>query len=1218
MNRSLPRPSDLWSPSQARYLDAACNGFEAAWAAGQRPRIEAYLDEAPAAARPDLLRELLALELAYRLRQGETPTPDEYCRRFPEHAEPIHATFSEIAPERAGPPAGGPSRTPLPDQLASTLLPGGPRPFPGPAPAVPGYEILGVLGRGGMGIVYQARQVKLKRLVALKMILAGDEAEPQPLDRLRAEAEAVARLQHPNIVQLYEIGEHDGRPYLALEYVAGGSLEQRLHGAPLPPEPAARLLAAVARAVHHAHRHGIVHRDLKPANILLRNDEGRMTNDERSPKPEARTPQGEGGVRPSALGIRHSFVISHSSFGIPKVTDFGLAKQLGSDSGRTHSGAILGTPSYMAPEQAEGKAKTIGPAADVFALGTILYETLTGRPPFRGATVLETLEQVCSQEPVPPSRLQPKLPRDLETICLKCLHKEPPKRYGSAEALAEDLERFLAGEPVRARPTPAWERALKWARRRKAAAALLVVSTLALLGAVAGGLWAVEERAQKIEKELRERKHTDALRDKAQELQSKGQDAAAGERWSEAEVHLASALQVIHSAEPWLDDLRASVERRLAEVQKRLAEVQKQSAHAEARRQAGSKHRQFFRLRDEALLHGLMLRGVDLPANLAAARDAAEAALALVGMQAEAPGTPVLAEPFTAEERQEITQGCYELLLVLAEVRAQQNDRRLLEEAVRILDRAAQLGPPTRAYHLRRARYLNRLGDGVAAAIARQRADALEPVTALDHFLLGDELVRQGDLRGAVRELDRAGGRQPGHFWAHYFLAVCHLGLQRPDLAKGPLDVCLAWQPPDFPWAHILRGMVYGQRNDLSAAEEEFEKAARLKPDAEARYTLALGRGVVRLYQKKYPDAAAELRQAIELRPDRHHAYLKLAEVYERQGMLDQALAQLDAAVACAGAAEVPVRQALYRTRAELHAGRQDAEAALRDLERAIALEPADTSSAELAETHLTRGRILHRQQRRPEALAAYEAALKVPPTPATEARLLPSYAAAYRGRGELLYQLGCYAEAVNALSEHLRWNANGKASAEVYLLRGSARVGSGDYAGAVEDYTRALDLQPDSKTYALRGWAHLALEALPLAQRDFEAALRLDAESADAYSGRGHVHAKRRHYAQAIADAENAVARADGSARLLCSAARVVAEVVAQMDADPGQRGALGKRSRLQDRALELVRQAMAHLPPGERPALWLQISRDRALRAVRASPEYARLAAQYTRPGK
>jgi serine/threonine-protein kinase len=270
------------------------------------------------------------------------------------------------------------------------------------------YELLGELGRGGMGVVYKARQVTLNRLVALKMLLPGGLAGAEDLCRFRTEAEATAALRHPNIVCVHEVGQVDGRPFFSMDFIDGGSLAQQLAGGPLAGKAAARHVATVARAIHYAHDHRILHRDLKPSNILLDRD------------------------------------------GQPYVTDFGLAKSLDVEAGQTRTGAVLGTPGYLAPEQAAGR-KELTPATDVYGLGALLYELLTGRPPFRAATSLDTILQVLECQPAPPRLLNPAVDRDLETICLKCLEKDPRRRYASAAALADDLERFQAGEPITAR-----------------------------------------------------------------------------------------------------------------------------------------------------------------------------------------------------------------------------------------------------------------------------------------------------------------------------------------------------------------------------------------------------------------------------------------------------------------------------------------------------------------------------------------------------------------------------------------------------------------------------------------------------------------------------------------------------------------------------------------------------------------------------------------------
>jgi serine/threonine protein kinase/tetratricopeptide (TPR) repeat protein len=342
-----------------------------------------------------------------------------------------------------------------------------------PPAALGDYEVVGEIGRGGMGVVFKARQKGLNRLVAIKMVLPGAYAGAA-LPRFRTEAQAAARLQHPNVVQIFEVGEHDGRPYLVLEYVEGGNLAQRLGGVPLPAAQAACLTETLARAVHAAHQAGVVHRDLKPANVLLAAPGGAPAREEDATTPfPARREEA-----PDLSGA------------VPKITDFGLAKQLDDATGhQTETGAILGTPSYMAPEQAEGRGRHVGPAADVYALGVLLYEMLTGRPPFRGVSKLDTLQQVLRDPPVPPRRLQPSVPRDLDTICLKCLEKDPRKRYASALALAEDCAAFREGKPIRARPVSRAGRLWRWCRRQPVLAGLAAALLAALLVGAGLVLW---------------------------------------------------------------------------------------------------------------------------------------------------------------------------------------------------------------------------------------------------------------------------------------------------------------------------------------------------------------------------------------------------------------------------------------------------------------------------------------------------------------------------------------------------------------------------------------------------------------------------------------------------------------------------------------------------------------------------------------------------------
>jgi tetratricopeptide (TPR) repeat protein len=442
-----------------RRIDSLCDRFEAACHAGKRPDLVKFLDQmadAGGSARDHLFRELLSLDLEACRRRGERPDLAVYRERFPQHREAVDAAFAALDLEEwtlaSAVTRGRHGRTGVSNiskltELGADLPPAELNPGALEALRSEGYEVLGELGRGGMGVVYLARKVALNRLCALKMVLTGAHAGSGALVRFRTEAETIARLGHPDIVQIYHIGEADGLPYLELEYLAGGGLDQALDGSPRPAGKAARLVEIMARAIAEAHRRGIVHRDLKPANILL--DAG----------------------------------------GHPKVADFGLAKIVGSDDGLTKSRVVIGSPFYMAPEQAEGDNRQVGATADVYALGAILYELLTGRPPFRAATALETLAQVKDNDPVSPSRFQPGLPGDIETICLKCLEKSPSRRYATALDLAEDLRRFLDREPILAHRARSWERAWKWARRRPALAAALSFSAAAVVLLLVGALY---------------------------------------------------------------------------------------------------------------------------------------------------------------------------------------------------------------------------------------------------------------------------------------------------------------------------------------------------------------------------------------------------------------------------------------------------------------------------------------------------------------------------------------------------------------------------------------------------------------------------------------------------------------------------------------------------------------------------------------------------------
>jgi serine/threonine-protein kinase len=427
-DRECPGADD--SLARARAIHRSCESFEAAWRAGKAPSIADYFGESGPTGDSELFRELLALELELRREGGERPTPEEYVARFPGCESAICAIFRDsdrtVSLASEGRDCAGSATTPpsAGSEVRTEL---------DPQATIGDYELIEEIARGGMGVVYRARQMGLKRQVALKMILSGPMATSEERQRFLREAELAANLDHPNIVPIYEVDEHDGRPFFSMKLIEGQSLSRQVEGFGGDPRAVASLVAILARAVHYAHGKGFLHCDLKPSNVLL------------------------------------------DAQGHPYLTDFGLARRAGVDSSLSISGRFLGTPSYMAPEQATGPRAGLGPATDVYGLGAILYELLTGRAPFRSPNPLEILRQVLERDPAPPRELRPEIPRELESICLKCLEKAPKDRYPTAEALANELENYLQGYGIETAGLVA--RLRRWNRREPE-----LVSRLAGLG----------------------------------------------------------------------------------------------------------------------------------------------------------------------------------------------------------------------------------------------------------------------------------------------------------------------------------------------------------------------------------------------------------------------------------------------------------------------------------------------------------------------------------------------------------------------------------------------------------------------------------------------------------------------------------------------------------------------------------------------------------------
>jgi serine/threonine protein kinase/predicted Zn-dependent protease len=1154
------------------------------WPCGAGVPVETYLEQHPQLREDtEQVLDLLYHEVLLRTHLGETPTLEEYLERFPALSAQlrdqfeVHQALSLLSTARNG------------QRLGSVQKPtsSAPRPWP----TVSGYEILAELGRGGMGVVYEARQVGLNRLVALKMIRSPALADADQIARFRAEAEAVARLQHPNIIQIHEIGEVDGAPYFSLELATGGSL-QDLRGVPVAAQPAAHLLEMLARAVQFAHEHGIVHRDLKPANILLQGSGGRGQ---------------EAGVRRQESAVRSQrlhFLAADSSPLTPKITDFGLAKRLDSASEHTRNGALLGTPSYMAPEQAAARPEAVTPAVDVYALGAILYELLTGRPPFRGTTALETIYQVVHQEVVPPRQLQPRVPRDLETICLTCLDKYPARRYASALILAEDLHRYQAGEPIQARPTPVWERGWKWLRRHPALAAasitaILVLATLMVLHDMDLENRLAEARQQTRRHEIRE------------ELSQIG-NALNAQQWREAQERL---QQAGHHLDQLAQEVAVAGD--AEELRDRLQRLQGQLNQHQT---DADRLEQLTAGREQAVFYALGFAGLEAQASLQKTREQVERVIHVFGADQENNG-PLPLTSFSHAQRVEIREGCFELLLDLAHAEAAANDgspagvKAANACALETLDRAARLGLDGGLYQARRARYLDGFGRVAEAAQARAAAREQPPRRLFEQFLSAYDLYQVGKCDEAIRLCEAVRMHQPTHFGAHYLNAVCYLkkrsGSRVVDSAflgsaRADLTSCIN-QRPEYVWPYLLRGLVHGELGEYDAALADLAHVdawSRSHADEPARYGLLVNRGVVRIRQKKYTQAVQDLNQAVHLRPQEYPAHVDLAEAYQNLQRWPEAAEQLDQALALRPAAVLPK---IYRNRALLHEKRGDLAAALHDLDEALGHESPGGSSGAAVQDLYEKGRLLLQTHDYAHAVEAFRAVLV----------LQPDNLAAQRHQAEALLQLGRFREAIPALDRALDRDAKYRLTeAAIYRARALAHVELGEHAAAAEDYTRALAFEPAALAdYLARGWSYIVLDVPSLAVRDFEKALQLDPKQADAYNGRGYARAKLGHYQAGVLDAEMALHLGPASARLFYNAARIYAQAAARVQALPTHGSGDSQAAlRFQNRASVLLGQALEALSPERRSVFWQQtVQHDAGLDAIRSSTAFVHLAERY-----
>lgn len=708
-------------------------------------------------------------------------TPEEVCAQCPELVADVRACLNECRDldsviERMFP------STPAPRLRSPRLTQGA------PLPDIPGYEVLEVLGHGGIGVIYRARHLRLNRVVALKMLLSGEFASRAELARFRREAEAVAALQHPNIVQIHDVGDVDGRPYFTMEFVAGGTLAQKLSGVPQPAQYSASLTQTLARAIHTAHLAGIVHRDLKPGNILL------------------------------------------TSEGVPKISDFGLARHFGRPTDVTLGPAMIGTPSYMAPEQVIGKPDSVGPSADVYALGATLYELLTGRPPFRGETATETQRQVVNEEPAAPSRLNAKVPRDLETICLKCLFKEPSRRYVTSAALADDLRRFEEGRPIQARPIGRAERSWRWTRRNPLAAALLLTALALVAVASGGGTWLVQQRAQH---------NAELHRDVGRALEE-SVGFRKGYHFREARELLETARQQVEPNGP--NDLRRRVAQGLADLS--LVEQL-----------------------DRARFRGLTFTSAELD------RTSAEPLYALAFAQFGHEGEDTSAVAARVRDSG-VSAELVDAVDDWASITTDRNRRKWLFAIARKAD------PDPEQNRFRQPDLWDAPGE-VAQPIPQLNADKLSPriATALAR------LLQTRGLRASTA-LTAVQARFPQDFWLNTELGHALFAANRPEEALGYVQSALALRPDSAPVRNAVGGVLQ-TIGRVDEAIEEYHKALAVDPKyAYTHYNL----GEALRSQGKLDEAISHLREAIATNPKLTDAYISLAAALQSKQRPDEAI----------------------------------------------------------------------------------------------------------------------------------------------------------------------------------------------------------------------------------------------------------------------------------------------------------------------------------------
>ncbi len=1062
----------------------------------------------------------------------------------------------------------------------AATVPTSPNSAKGKLPQVPGYEILGELGRGGMGVVYRARQLGLNRMVALKMVLNSQASESE-LERFRLEARSVATAQHPNIVGVFDVGEFNGLPYMALEFVEGGPLDNRLKGEPQDPLFTAKVMEQVCRAMAHAHSLKIIHRDLKPANVLLTKED------------------------------------------LPKVTDFGLAKELDAEDGHTRTGSIMGTPSYMPPEQAEGKAKELTAVADIYSLGAILYEFLTGRPPFKGRTLLETLEHVRKKDPVAPVDLNPTTPIDLQTIALKALEKDPEKRYQTATEMAEDLAAFGRGDPIKARPITRWQKTVKWARRNKALASLAGLGAAFLLVLLSGSIALNAAYGAAERNRMAVQRQVDGARDQGHNALQAARVAIADRKFDDARDRLEAGLAAISAASSGneeaardLGDLKGDLDSLLVEARQHLATDQLVAEFASAH--------------DSALFAHVNQVGAEPKALRANIRANVGKAFSLVKLDqtAEKP-QPVFDQYFRKEEQDRIRARCGELMVILADADFDEGD---LQAAKKHLEKGRNLLPIDRLYHQKLAYYLQKTDADTSKREAGLARDG-KATTAIEWFLIGDEYFKAKDFSKAADAFQEALVLDPRHFWSQYFLAVTALNREQIEAAHSGFMVARSIQP-DFPYCDVMLAVCEAKLGDMDEAYRHFE---RVEPMVGQTNVFLVNRATVRAEQaqkllaaKREAEAKAllaqaeiDLKKAVELAPS-VEGLTNLGTVQQLLGKTAEAQKNLEQAVEKYPKAPAGTWATLAKLLAKNAGQTKDLAIAAAQAFREAA--DRDPSNKKQAEYLLNAGNLLLQVGQVQEGSALVQRA----------STLDQENPGAHLAQGNVLFVQGmkaprndpngpkAMAQAAEAYRRYLDLETSRKPENLPTLALAWERLGTiqarqGDNVAALASQTMALTLDSAAPSLRrMRGW-NLMNQWRAAALSDFEEGLKgtpsLD-DKIDLHLGRGYLLAQKGDIPGALSDLKQIELLSKNNPMNMLNASTILAQLAGQQRKAKGGQSEEAKKS--VDAMAAMISAAMVKIPPMSRPAIWGRFKADEGFDPVRDMEAFQKLDKQFAPPGK